>query len=407
MSADNKRTGFTVVEFVIVLIIVVVAIALLIPAVQRSRENARREACINNMKQLGLALHNYHDSHKRFPPSATLCSADGKPPYQAGGLSFLLEIYRGMSNYPFFDELLPPVENPAAKTSPTFYLTDTDAKLATLRDTLISELICPSNPNKHFLFPNNTAPGTKIALTNYKAMGATNMLSLSYCLDPDGTTASPYPPIPVVPSEHLDDGYYRVSGNKISPIYMYSMHHSSMHPDGVIFPGKGIRINDIMDGTPHTIMAVETIDDSGTIQSDAGSSWISGACTTLVGLPSENSGKQITYVPSDERYTFIRPEGFNGRYGEEADPKIQALRTYLAYDFSGADKGKYPDPATGTIVGNMPKNLCGPSSAHPGIVNHLYVDGAVRSLRKDIDFCAYLFLITRDNGDTPMGPNMD
>ena len=363
MNANRTRRGFTLVELLVVITIIGILIGLLLPAIQSARAAAQRASCVNHMKQIGLGLQNYASTYQVLPGAARFIPSGGKTT-PVCGWSFLVKLLPYMEYVNEYNGLFQQEQDPTTCTEGQ--QTQNTAGL-TLLDTSIKEFSCPSNPNPLFAVPNpsSTTPGQKQALTNYKAMGATCEQSLA----PSNFTPAPAP---------------------------------TNHPDGALFPGSGLRFADIVDGTSHTAIVVETIDfNVGGTTSTATSRWTVGREVTLFGLPST-----ITYNKST--FPYYAPASYTvaGDFGENSASAQAGDRTFLAFDFSPAgptaDQTQYQQDDQKLSFGSTSPTY-GPSSGHPGVVNHLFADGSVQSISKRIDAPAYMFLITRNNGD-PFNP---
>src|SRR5437870_4974281 len=99
LELGPRRLGFTLIELLVVIAIIAILIALLLPAVQQAREAARRTQCKNNLKQIGLAYHNYHDVFGQFPKCAIL-GID----VSTGSLRFDQSMSWGISILPYIDQ---------------------------------------------------------------------------------------------------------------------------------------------------------------------------------------------------------------------------------------------------------------------------------------------------------------
>jgi prepilin-type N-terminal cleavage/methylation domain-containing protein len=343
MVTSSRKRGFTLVELLVVIAIIGILIALLLPAIQAVREAARRADCTNKLKQIGIALHNYHDARQKFPPAGMVQRNASTGQISAvNGWSFLVLLLPNLEYQGLYDKLN--IQNGLPS--------NTDQFTKEAANTQIGEFICPSNPNPTYLNPESQTD----ALTNYKAMGATHQDSLSYASARPGRGAK-YP-------TGADDATMR-----------------SIHPDGAMYPGSKTRIADLADGTSHTIMCVETIDDKESV-------WTYGGQVTLYGLQNDN----LNFVQWQS--TYWAPTGYDGKTGDDASAAVRNIKCTIGCDFSprGSDNYAPVDPCRKT-------DAYGPSSGHPAVVNHLFGDATVRGIQKDVDAASYMFLITRNNGD--------
>ena len=152
-----RRPAFTLVELLVVIAIIGVLIALLLPAVQQAREAARRMQCSNSLKQLGLALHNYHDTHGRFP--------QGISPYVGSGNDSNLPIW-SVAILPFIEQ--DAVYEQIKQDTNNFSIQVTAGNNTKVAWQPLAAFACPSD----IMGPQNTFRGNN-GKSNYMASGGT------------------------------------------------------------------------------------------------------------------------------------------------------------------------------------------------------------------------------------------
>ncbi len=135
----TRRSAFTLVELLVVIAIIGILVGLLLPAVQAAREAARRIQCTNNLKQIGLAMHNYESAHRRFPPGF-ISRVTGTWP--GGGNDPVPEAGPGWS---LFALLLPQMEQASLHSTINFGLPISDPLNQIARSTKVSGYQCPSD----------------------------------------------------------------------------------------------------------------------------------------------------------------------------------------------------------------------------------------------------------------------
>jgi prepilin-type N-terminal cleavage/methylation domain-containing protein/prepilin-type processing-associated H-X9-DG protein len=233
MSCRSRPRGFTLIELLVVIAIIAVLIALLLPAVQAAREAARRAQCVNNLKQLGLAMHNYETANLSFPQGGYFDpNNQAYSPWMHGFLIGLLPFFEQSTLYNAFN------------SSIRYYRSDLNSNV-TVHGAKLSILCCPSDPT--VLAGNATYTANIPGIPPYTA-GLTNYRGVSgpWPNPPRGGSGVPNvigqgPPMPGNPQP--DPNWAAEYANAMGIIYMTS----------------NVKISDITDGTSNTVMIGEAV----------------------------------------------------------------------------------------------------------------------------------------------------
>ncbi len=211
MRSQKIKRGFTLIELLVVIAIIAILIALLLPAVQQAREAARRSQCKNNLKQFGLAMHNYHDAYKAF---------------QRANYSSSTTSTTGWQGFAGHVMLLPFVDRAPLYKQIDFKQSFWGGANATLKATKLPQFLCPSDSGWQFGTYGNDG-GTDGGGNNYFVSGGPSLLML-------GVTGG------------------GVGGSPGTPIAMSDQ-------VGVCNLFRNIPISDIRDGTSNVIAVSEAI----------------------------------------------------------------------------------------------------------------------------------------------------
>jgi prepilin-type N-terminal cleavage/methylation domain-containing protein len=345
----RKRSGFTLIELLVVIAIIAVLIGLLLPAVQKVREAANRIKCTNNLKQIGLACHSYHDAYQHFPAGkghnyVGQPQVPGCPVYPRWSAhSQLLPFMEQDNLFRSIDFTFPPetpgMEGPVINFMPAWQ--NPTRQNADACRTVIQMFLCPSDPAGE--------PADWPGQNNYLAnLGTEFLCDLSEKL-----------PSTLVPNEK---------------------------PSGIFYYLSQVRIGDVTDGTSNTVFFSEKLRGAG--------------------VPNPRTDMFIMTNQTTLDDTHNTCQGLNPTTASPLTSKLGA--SWVMGEMCCTSYNHVSLPNTNTCAGigfagnmaNMAMDVP-PSSAHPNGVNAVFGDGSVHFVTNSVGLDTWRALGSRANGEIP------